>query len=55
MSLRKALYPMASTGLTQEDRKMFHHNRKTVKWGVKHHHKQNRERSGSVVEGLTRD
>ena len=38
MSLSKTLYPLLSTGSTQED--LSRHNWKTVDWDVKNQHKQ---------------
>ena len=40
MFFSKILYPLLSTGSTQEDRKMSRHYLKIVDWGVKHQHKQ---------------
>ena len=35
MSSSKRLYPLLSTGLTQEDRKSFRHEWKIVDWNIK--------------------
>ena len=40
MSFSKILYPLLSTGSTQEDRKTFGHDLKIVDWDVKQQHKQ---------------
>ena len=39
MSLSKTLYPLLSTGSTQEDRKLSGHGRNIVGWGIKHQNK----------------
>ena len=41
VSLNKTLYPLLSTGSTQEDRKLSQHDWKIVDWNVKLQHKQN--------------
>ena len=46
VSLSNTLYPLLSTGSTQEDRKMSQHDWKIVDCDVKHQHKQ---LSGSIL------
>ena len=40
LSLGKTLYLLLNTDVTQEDRKLSLHDRKTVDWDVKHQNKQ---------------
>ena len=43
MSLNMTLYPLLSTGLTQEDRKSSRQYLKIVDWDAKPQHEQNQE------------
>ena len=45
MSLSKTLYPLLSTGLTQEDRETSGHYLKIVDWNIMHQHESNQNNS----------
>ena len=54
MFLSKTLYPLFSTGSTQEDRKLSLHDRKIVDWDKEHQHKQiNREIDTTIRKHFT--